>query len=95
MRKFYRKYVDLALQPLVIIRCALQYVLLHLLGYKLSLDDLKGFRQVDSKTPGHPEVGHTDGMQRTIDHHLFHPPDSTFNQLRNRGNNWSPRPGIQ
>ncbi|KAF7777500.1 hypothetical protein Agabi119p4_3572 [Agaricus bisporus var. burnettii] len=45
--------------------CALQYVLLHLLGYKLSLDDLKGFRQVDSKTPGHPEVGHTDGIEVT------------------------------
>ncbi|EEB93353.1 hypothetical protein MPER_07999 [Moniliophthora perniciosa FA553] len=37
--------------------CALQYVLLHLLGYKLSIDDLKAFRQVDSLTPGHPEAG--------------------------------------
>ena len=36
-------------------------MLLHLLGYKLSLDDLKAFRQLDSKTPGHPEAGHTDG----------------------------------
>lgn len=43
------------------IRCALQYILLHLLGYKLSLDDLKQFRQLDSLTPGHPEHGHTDG----------------------------------
>lgn len=41
--------------------CALQYILLHLLGYKLSMDDLKAFRQIDSLTPGHPETGHTDG----------------------------------
>nr|AFO55207.1 dihydroxyacetone synthase [Moniliophthora perniciosa] len=45
--------------------CALQYVLLHLLGYKLSIDDLKAFRQVDSLTPGHPEAGHTDGVEVT------------------------------
>ncbi|KAF8162975.1 transketolase [Crassisporium funariophilum] len=45
--------------------CALQYVLLHLLGYNLSMDDLKAFRQIDSKTPGHPEVGHTDGIEVT------------------------------
>ncbi|KAG5353344.1 Transketolase [Termitomyces sp. T112] len=45
--------------------CALQYVLLHLLGYKLSLDDLKAFRQLGSKTPGHPEAGHTDGIEVT------------------------------
>ncbi|KAG6896110.1 hypothetical protein C0992_010251 [Termitomyces sp. T32_za158] len=45
--------------------CALQYVLLHLLGYKLSLDDLKAFRQLGSKTPGHPETGHTDGIEVT------------------------------
>ncbi|EDR10917.1 transketolase [Laccaria bicolor S238N-H82] len=37
--------------------CALQYVLLHLLGYQLSIDDLKAFRQLGSKTPGHPEAG--------------------------------------
>ncbi|KAJ3523783.1 hypothetical protein NMY22_g11285 [Coprinellus aureogranulatus] len=37
--------------------CALQYTLLHLLGYNLSIDDLKQFRQLDSKTPGHPEAG--------------------------------------
>jgi transketolase len=43
--------------------CALQYILLHLLGYKLSMDDLKGFRQLDSVTPGHPESTHTDGEQ--------------------------------
>jgi transketolase len=42
--------------------CALQYILLHLLGYKLSMDDLKSFRQLDSVTPGHPEAGHTDGV---------------------------------
>ena len=45
--------------------CALQYILLHLLGYKLSMDDLKQFRQLDSLTPGHPEHGHTDGEQPT------------------------------
>ncbi|GAA5989154.1 hypothetical protein JCM5350_005104 [Sporobolomyces pararoseus] len=45
--------------------CALQYVLLHLLGYKVSLDDLKQFRQLDSITPGHPELGVTDGVEVT------------------------------
>ena len=45
--------------------CALQYILLHLLGFKLSLDDLKNFRQLDSLTPGHPEAGHTDGIEVT------------------------------
>merc|ERR1712093_60929 len=45
--------------------CALQYTLLHLLGYKVSLDDLKQFRQLDSITPGHPEVGVTDGIEVT------------------------------
>ncbi|KAJ7581072.1 transketolase [Mycena floridula] len=45
--------------------CALQYILLHLLGYKLSIDDLKAFRQLDSLTPGHPEAGHTDGIEVT------------------------------
>ncbi|GAA5822902.1 hypothetical protein JCM5353_007890 [Sporobolomyces roseus] len=45
--------------------CALQYVLLHLLGYKVSIDDLKQFRQLDSITPGHPELGVTDGIEVT------------------------------
>ncbi|CAO3591747.1 unnamed protein product [Absidia cylindrospora] len=45
--------------------CALQYILLHLLGYKLTMDDLKLFRHVNSKTPGHPERGHTDGIEVT------------------------------
>ncbi|KAG7092243.1 Transketolase [Marasmius oreades] len=45
--------------------CALQYLLLHLLGYQLSMDDLKSFRQLGSKTPGHPEAGHTDGIEVT------------------------------
>jgi transketolase len=45
--------------------CALQYILLHLLGYQLSMDDLKQFRQIDSRTPGHPEAGHTDGIEVT------------------------------
>lgn len=41
------------------------YALLHLLGYKISMDDLKNFRQLDSLTPGHPEYGHTDGVECT------------------------------
>jgi len=41
------------------------YSLLHLWGYDLSLEDLKNFRQLDSKTPGHPEYGHTDGVEIT------------------------------
>ena len=49
------------LKPIPPRSCALQYIVLHLLGYKLSLDDLKAFRQVDSLTPGHPETHHTDG----------------------------------
>ena len=43
----------------------LLYSLLHLTGYKLSLDDLKNFRQLHSKTPGHPEYGITDGVETT------------------------------
>ncbi|WP_058307725.1 transketolase [Gracilibacillus massiliensis] len=43
----------------------LLYSLLHLSGYDVSIDDLKGFRQWDSKTPGHPEVHHTDGVEAT------------------------------
>ncbi len=43
----------------------LLYSLLYLTGYKLTLDDLKAFRQLDSKTPGHPEYGHTDGVEVT------------------------------
>ncbi|KAJ1729878.1 Transketolase [Coemansia sp. Benny D160-2] len=45
--------------------CALQYILLHLLGYKVTMDDLKQFRQLDSVTPGHPERTHTDGVEVT------------------------------
>lgn len=41
------------------------YSLLFLSGYNLSLEDLKNFRQLDSKTPGHPEVGHTPGVETT------------------------------
>ncbi len=41
------------------------YAMLHLLGYKVSMNDLKGFRQWGSKTPGHPEYGHTDGIDAT------------------------------
>ena len=43
----------------------LLYSLLHLTGYKLTLDDLKAFRQLGSKTPGHPEVFHTPGVEVT------------------------------
>ncbi|KTD04769.1 transketolase [Fluoribacter gormanii] len=43
----------------------LLYSLLHLSGYKLSIDDLKHFRQLNSKTPGHPELGHTPGVETT------------------------------
>jgi len=41
------------------------YSLLHLAGYDLSLEDIKQFRQWGSKTPGHPEVGHTAGIETT------------------------------
>jgi transketolase len=41
------------------------YSLLHLTGYELSLDELKNFRQWGSKTPGHPEYGHTAGVEVT------------------------------
>ena len=44
---------------------ALIYSLLHLAGYDLSLEDLKQFRQLGSKTPGHPEYGHTVGVETT------------------------------
>ncbi|MDQ0158936.1 transketolase [Alkalibacillus salilacus] len=43
----------------------LLYSLLHLSGYNVTLDDLKSFRQWGSKTPGHPEYGHTDGVEAT------------------------------
>lgn len=45
--------------------CALLYSLLHLTGYKISLDDLKNFRQWESLTPGHPELHHTPGVEAT------------------------------
>ena len=41
--------------------CALQYTMLHLTGYSVTKDDLAKFRQLGSKTPGHPENFHTDG----------------------------------
>lgn len=43
----------------------LHYALLHLTGYDLSLDDLKQFRQLHSKTPGHPELGYAPGIETT------------------------------
>ena len=45
--------------------CVLQYSLLHLCGYDLGLEDLKQFRQWGSRTPGHPERGHTPGIEVT------------------------------
>lgn len=43
----------------------LHYALLHLAGYDLTMDDLRAFRQMHSKTPGHPEVGITPGVETT------------------------------
>ncbi|CAG8469165.1 13581_t:CDS:10 [Acaulospora colombiana] len=45
--------------------CALHYILLHLLGYNMTMGDLKAFRQTDSKTPGHPESHLTEGIEVT------------------------------
>ena len=43
----------------------LLYSLLHLTGYDLPLEELKNFRQLHSKTPGHPEIGYTPGVETT------------------------------
>ncbi len=43
----------------------LQYALLHLTGYDLNIEDLKQFRQLHSRTPGHPEYGYTAGVETT------------------------------
>lgn len=43
----------------------LQYALLHLSGYDVSIEDIKQFRQLHSKTPGHPEYGYTPGVETT------------------------------
>eukprot|EP01134_Creolimax_fragrantissima_P001360 CFRG1360T1 len=45
--------------------CALHYAMLHLSGYDVSIDDLRNFRQIGSKTPGHPERGDTPGIEVT------------------------------
>jgi transketolase len=45
--------------------CMLLYSVLHLTGYDVSIDDLKAFRQWESKTPGHPEYGYTPGVEAT------------------------------
>ncbi|MGG0471452.1 transketolase [Priestia aryabhattai] len=44
---------------------SLLYSMLHLSGYDVSIEDLKSFRKLNSKTPGHPEFGHTDGVEAT------------------------------
>lgn len=44
---------------------AMLYSLLHLSGYDVTIDDVKAFRQFESKTPGHPEFHHTDGVEAT------------------------------
>ncbi|MCC3358163.1 transketolase [Bacillus sp. REN16] len=44
---------------------SLLYSMLHLAGYGVSIDDLKNFRKLNSKTPGHPEFGHTSGVEAT------------------------------
>jgi transketolase len=44
---------------------SLLYSLLHLAGYNLTMDDLKNFRKLNSRTPGHPEFGHTPGVEAT------------------------------
>ncbi|HPO02663.1 MAG TPA: transketolase, partial [Treponemataceae bacterium] len=41
------------------------YSILHLSGYKVSMDDIKNFRQIGSKCPGHPEYGYTEGVEST------------------------------
>ncbi len=43
----------------------LQYAMLHLTGFDLSLEEIKNFRQWNSQTPGHPEFGHTAGVETT------------------------------
>ena len=39
--------------------------MLHLAGYDVTIDDLKNFRKLNSRTPGHPEFGHTAGVEAT------------------------------
>lgn len=46
--------------------CALQYAMLHLVGYTVSLEDCMNFRQLNSKTPGHPECFVTPGKRHRI-----------------------------
>ena len=58
----------------------LLYSLLHLTGYDLSLEEIQNFRQWGSKTPGHPEYGHTPGVETTTG-----PIGSGFCQRRGHG----------
>ena len=57
----------------------LLYSMLHLSGYDVSLDDLKNFRQWGSCTPGHPEYGHTPGVETTTG-----PLEAGYRQRRRR-----------
>ncbi len=47
------------------------YSLLHLTGYDLSIDEIKNFRQLHAKTPGHPEYGYADGVERQLPRELL------------------------
>ncbi len=48
------------------------YSLLHLTGYDLPMEELKNFRQLHSKTPGHPEVGYTAGVESAVQRPRLH-----------------------
>ena len=60
------KYTNHLLRDRFVLSCghgsSMLYAMLHLLGYNISIDDLKNFRKIGSKTPGHPEVGVVDGV---------------------------------
>ena len=60
------KYSNHILRDRFVLSCghgsSMLYAMLHLLGYNISLQDLKEFRKICSKTPGHPEIGVVDGV---------------------------------